>query len=194
MRKRFYIYLGLLLLVGIVSIVLKNLLPPPNEQSLIDFVSYYGSIASVFGILVTLVELYYTEKIARDSSELARRKINSIVQKEIHNLILTSINKCDSVRQHLEHDEIEDVIRKGQELIDGMNILKGDQNIGINRDTKQLLILQITKTRMDVHTLVRIKDKGQEYEKSKMINNFVDLREQLNLMDQEMKNIERNEL
>lgn len=152
---------------------------PLIGKGTIDIVSYYGSIASLLGILFTLIEVIITERITRSTQEEVKKKMNEIENVHMNVSITETINQCDFLRINLEHDELNDALKEGRALRDSLTKLKVNKKVFSTQEHQSSYSKYSTRLSMDIDSLIRVLDLGASFDKSSMIINVQNIRQLL---------------
>lgn len=185
MKKRAWIYFLVLVVVLIVFSVLYVKL---NKDNLTRFVSFFGSIASVFGIIITLVEVYHAERIAKTTKEAVKKKLDSLHRDEILSTIIKAIDECVSVLERLPKDDFPFIISRCRNLQDYLIVICGEQNNWINQKNRDQLKKHSLNIKLDIQTIERSLDGKFTLNKTPISKNFESLRTCLKEHEQIIKN------
>lgn len=191
MKRRAYVYLIILIIVLVVS---QYSLVHFDKGVLTRIVSYYGSIASVFGIVITLIEVYHAERIAKKTKTVIKETLDSFHRDEVLSTIVKAINECMLVLDTLPKDDDSSVVTHCRSLQDSLIVVGGEQNIWIKNSDRDKIKEYSVAIKLDIQTIERAKEGRFTLNKALILKDFENLRTYLKQLEQVVKNNHQEDL
>lgn len=131
-----YVYGVIFIIIAIVIVVLLKKLPI-EEQTIVNYVSIFGTYLTLCGLIVTFVQIWHTKRVSKETQEL----VNAAQEKIKYILSVADFSKAiktvQEIQGYISEDKIESAVLRLSEIKEILIYVKQSPEFNVFADVNK---------------------------------------------------------